>query len=216
MAKCRIILVRHGETDWNREGRYQGQVDTDLSERGLAQGRLLAQALQVVPLDAVYASQLKRAYMTADFCAQLQGKTVQIDERLQEIAHGEWEGLLAEEVQGQYGDMLKLWQTKPAQVLMPGGESLELIAKRSWQALNEIAQANLDKTVLVAAHDEINKVLVAQILGAPLDAFWQIKQDNTCINVLEYNESEQLWKIVLLNYTAHMGMLYSDIQQKGL
>ena len=100
MAKCRIILVRHGETDWNREGRYQGQVDTDLSERGLAQGRLLAQALQVVPLDAVYASQLKRAYMTADFCAQLQGKTVQIDERLQEIAHGEWEGLLAEEVQG--------------------------------------------------------------------------------------------------------------------
>ena len=216
MSKCRIILVRHGETNWNREGRYQGQVDTDLSERGLAQGKLLATALKDVPIDEFYSSQLKRAKMTANFCAQLHGKTVKIDERFQEIAHGKWEGLLAEEVRENYAELLNLWQTKPAQVLMPEGESLELIAERSWLGINEIAQANLGKTVLLAAHDAINKVLVAKILGAPLDAFWQIKQDNTCINILEYQEQDKLWKIVLLNYTGHMGTLYSDVQQKGL
>ena len=84
----RIILVRHGETKWNIEGRYQGQEDTELSERGLEQGRLLAQGLKDVPIDVFMSSPLKRSFMTASFCAELHGNTVAKDERLTEINHG--------------------------------------------------------------------------------------------------------------------------------
>ena len=214
MAKCRIILVRHGETQWNKEGRYQGQVDTELSERGLAQGAELAQALAKVKIDRFYASHLQRARITAQLCADKHGQKVQVDERLQEIAHGKWEGLLAQDVQKTYPEMLKAWQERPAEVLMPEGENLEQLAKRTMLALEDIAQANIDKTVLVAAHDAVNKVAVCKIMQADLNCFWQVKQDNTCINVIEYENG--IWRIVLLNSTWHMGYLFSDIEQKGL
>ena len=88
----RIILVRHGETKWNIEGRYQGQEDTDLSERGLEQGRLLAQGLKGVPIDVFVSSPLKRSFMTASFCAELHGNTVAKDERLTAYGKAGWQG----------------------------------------------------------------------------------------------------------------------------
>lgn len=215
MNKCRLILVRHGETNWNKEGRYQGQIDTDLSERGLEQGRALGKALEHVPIDEFYSSQLKRARMTAEFCAAYHGnKSVQIDERLQEIAHGTWEGLLAEEVNKNYAELLTAWRDQPASVQMPEGEDLQTLAVRSMEAFTEIAQANIGKTVLVAAHDATNKVIICKLLNADLNSFWQVKQDNTCINVIEYENG--MWRIVLLNSTQHMGYLYSGVEQKGL
>lgn len=212
--KCRLILVRHGETNWNKEGRYQGQIDTDLSERGLEQGRALAKALAELPIDEFYASHLKRARMTAQFCADYHGKSVQIDERLQEIAHGTWEGLLAEEVNKDYAELLQAWRDNPASVQMPEGENLQVLAERSLAAFEEIAKANIGKTVLVAAHDATNKVIICKLLKADLNSFWQVKQDNTCINVIEYEDG--VWRVVLLNSTQHMGYLYSGVEQKGL
>lgn len=212
--KCRLILVRHGETDWNKEGRYQGQIDTELSERGLEQGRRLAQALAELPIDEFYSSHLKRARMTAQFCADYHGRPVHIDERLQEIAHGTWEGLLAEEVKKDYVELLQAWRENPASVQMPEGESLQELAERSMAAFEKIATDNLGKTVLVAAHDATNKVIICKLLKADLNSFWQVKQDNTCINVIEYEAGT--WRIVLLNSTQHMGYLYSGVEQKGL
>lgn len=214
MEKCRLILVRHGETVWNKQGRYQGQIDTELSERGLEQGRALGRALSEVPIDEFYASQLRRAKDTAQFCADHHGKRVKVDSRLQEIAHGTWEGKLASEIEGAYPELLRAWREAPDTVLMPDGESLDMVAERSMQAFTEIAAGNLGKTVLVAAHDATNKVLLCKILRAPLASFWQVKQDNTCINVIEYENGQ--WRLVLMNYTGHMGYLYSGIEQKGL
>ena len=93
----RIILVRHGETKWNIEGRYQGQEDTELSERGLEQGHKLAEGLRHVPLDRCVSSPLQRSYQTAKFCADLHGLAVATDDRLEEINHGDWEGRLRSE-----------------------------------------------------------------------------------------------------------------------
>lgn len=214
MNKTRIILVRHGETTWNKEGRYQGQVDTPLSDFGLAQGNKLAEALANIKIDKFYASHLFRAKETARLCATLHKQEVAIDERLQEISHGAWEGLLAEDVAKTYPQELKDWQNNPAKVLMPGGEDLAIVVDRSMAALEEIAQNNIGKTVLVAAHDAVNKVVICRALGIDLNKFWQIKQDNTCINVLEFCENS--WRIVLLNSTLHMGFLFSGIEQKGL
>ena len=98
----RIILVRHGETTWNIEGRYQGQEDTPLSERGLQQGHLLAEGLRNIPLDFAISSPLRRSYQTCQFCAELHGLEVKSDDRLLEINHGCWEGVLAADIQKKY------------------------------------------------------------------------------------------------------------------
>ena len=109
----RIILVRHGETTWNVEGRYQGQEDTPLSERGLEQGRLLAEGLKNIPLDRAISSPLQRSFKTCQFCADLHDLSVSADERLSEINHGSWEGRLASEIAEAYPEDFARWHSQP-------------------------------------------------------------------------------------------------------
>ena len=211
----RIILVRHGETTWNVEGRYQGQEDTPLSERGLTQGHLLAEGLRNTPIDLCISSPLQRSYQTCKFCADLHNLSVATDERLLEINHGTWEGILAKDIAAQYPEEFHQWHTTPHLVQMPGGgETLEDVRKRVRDAFDDYVVQYPDKTILVAAHDAVNKAIICDILGLGMEHFWQIKQDNTCINVLEYQEGA--WRIVLLNATNHMGFLFSGIEQAGL
>ena len=212
----RIILVRHGETTWNIEGRYQGQEDTPLSTRGLQQGQQLAEALKNIPLDFCISSPLQRSYQTCKFCADLHQLQVATDARLTEINHGDWEGVLAPDIAKQYPKEFEQWHTAPHLVQMPGagGESLEDVRSRVRAAFDEYVQKYDGKTILVAAHDAVNKAIICDILGLGMEHFWQIKQDNTCINVLEYNEGT--WRLVLLNSVNHMGHLFSGIEQAGL
>lgn len=211
----RIILVRHGETTWNVEGRYQGQEDTPLSERGLAQAARLAEGLKDVTIDRAISSPLKRSFITAETVAGRHGLVVTADARLSEINHGSWEGRLAGEIEAAYPEDFARWHTAPHLVQMPdGGERLEDVRRRAREAFDEYASAYDGETVLVAAHDAVNKAVICDLMGLDMSHFWQIKQDNTCINVLEYNEGT--WRIVLLNSTAHMGYLFSGIEQKGL
>ena len=210
----RIILLRHGETTWNVAGRYQGQVDTPLSERGILQGKAAAEALRNIPIDAAFSSPLSRACDTCRFAAELHGLTVETDERLTEISHGLWEGIHADEIEAKYPEEFRLWHTRPDLVQMPEGENLEDVRKRAHEAIEDIAKKYDGKTVLIAAHDATNKVILCDILGLPLSSFWQLKQDNACINVFERNETG--WRLVLLNNTNHLGYLYSGIEQKGL
>lgn len=214
MALTRFILVRHGETNWNREGRYQGQIDTALSEFGLAQGKKVAEALKDVPIDICYASPLSRSFETAGMCAAWHGLPVNKDERLLEINHGEWEGLLAAEVQQRYPQLAARWKQTVIGVQMPGGENMEEVRDRSMAAMRDYAARHEGQTVLVVAHDAVNKAILCEILEIGLDKFWQVKQDNTCINVFEYQDGK--WRLVLMNSTAHLGFLFSGIEQKGL
>lgn len=212
----RIILIRHGETKWNIEGRYQGQEDTHLSERGLKQGHLVAEGLKNTPIDMAISSPLERSYMTCSFCAELHHIPVATDDRLLEINHGSWEGCLADEIEAAYPTEFHQWHTQPHLVQMPGdgGESLEDVRRRVRAAFDEYAEKYDGKTILVAAHDAVNKAIICDVLGMDMSHFWQIKQDNTCINVLECNGG--VWRLVLLNSTNHMGYLFSGIEQKGL
>lgn len=210
----RIILVRHGETTWNVEGRYQGQEDTPLSQRGLQQGQLLAEGLRNIPIDLCISSPLQRSYQTCKFCADLHKLPVATDERLLEINHGTWEGVLAKDIEAQYPQEFHQWHTQPHLVQMPGGENLEDVHRRVRAAFDDYAAAYPNQTILVAAHDAVNKAIICDLLELSMEHFWQIKQDNTCINVLEYQDG--IWRIVLLNSTAHMGFLFSGIEQAGL
>ena len=140
---------------------------------------------------------------------------VATDERLTEINHGSWEGVLAGDIAKRYPKEFALWHTQPEKVQMPdGGENLEAVRKRARTAFDEYAAKYEGKTILVAAHDAVNKAIICDLLGLDMSHFWQIKQDNTCINVLEYNEGT--WRVVLLNSTNHLGFLFSGIEQAGL
>ncbi len=210
----RVILVRHGETIWNIEGRYQGQKDIPLSTRGVEQARLLAAGLRDVPLDAAVSSPLRRALDTCLTCIESRGLTVETDSRLMEIKHGAWEGMTAEEIEAAYPGEYRLWHTAPYKVQMPGGENLEDVRCRARAAFDDYARRYDGRTLLVAAHDAVNKAVICDLLGMGLERFWQVKQDNTCINVLECQNG--VWRVVLLNSVLHMGCLYSGIEQAGL
>lgn len=210
----RIILLRHGETTWNIEGRYQGQEDTPLSPRGLEQGRKAALALKNIPIDRAISSPLSRSFETCRMASDYHHLTVMKDGRLIEISHGLWEGIHADEIEARYPKEFRLWHTHPEQVQMPEGENLEDVRKRAREAFDEYAAKYDGETVLVAAHDAVNKAIICDLLGLDMSHFWQIKQDNACINVLECDKG--IWRLVTLNSTAHLGYLVSGIEQKGL
>lgn len=210
----KILLLRHGQTNWNKEGRYQGQIDTDLSDLGKEQARLLAKALKNIKIDHFISSPLKRAYETACESAKFHNKEVIKDERLLEINHGIWEGKLSSEVEKLDANLLKMWKETPHLVTMPNGENLQNILDRALPCVKEFAKKFDGQTIAFFAHDAVNKVLLAHFLNAPLSSFWNILQDNTCINVIEFNND--LVKIVTLNNTNHLGYLFSGEIQLGL
>lgn len=214
MMGCRIILARHGETRWNLEGRFQGQQDTELSPLGWEQARLLADALERVPLAAVYASPLARARETAAQVAARHCLKVELVPAFREISHGAWEGKPHAEVAAHDGERLRLWKSRPELVTMPGGESLADVRARAWPALRALAARHGGETILVVAHDAVNKVLLATALGLGVEAFWRIKQDNACLNVIE--EVDGSFRVALLNSTVHLGYLLSEVEQKAL
>jgi broad specificity phosphatase PhoE len=213
----RILLARHGETLWNAEGRYQGQRDIPLSEVGEAQARLLGERLHEVEIARAVASPLSRARRTAEF-AMSEHRAAQLlfDEGLQEIAHGEWEGLLASEIRARDPDRLQAWREAPESVQMPGGESLRQVLDRAWPALARACEGlGADDTLLVVAHDAVNRVLLCKVLGLPLPRLWSFRQAPTTINLLEGPDVDHL-EVVRLNDCNHHTPLFGEAVHRAL
>lgn len=209
-----IVLVRHGETDWNREGRYQGSRDIPLNARGSRQAVLLGQGLSAFRFTAAVASPLARAAQTAGHALAGRNVALRTDPRLQEIGHGEWEGLLKTEVEQRWPELWQHWRRAPHEVTMPGGESLAQVQQRACAVLAEIAAAQPAGVVLMAAHDATNRTLLLHALGAPLSRFWCLKQDPTCVNVLQH--AVGAWRVVALNSVAHLGGLLSGEEHRAV
>lgn len=148
----RLILVRHGETDWNRDGRFQGQADPPMNAAGREQARLLARQFRGRPVEAVYSSDLQRAAETARLVAEMLRLPVVLDPRLREIRLGAWEGRLVEEIIRQFPAEWEARQSDPLRSRAPLGESVEEVAARVWQAADEIAARHPHGPVLVVAH----------------------------------------------------------------
>jgi probable phosphoglycerate mutase len=186
----RLFIVRHGETDWNAEGRFQGQRDTELSERGLAQGDRVAAFLAPRGFEAVVSSPLRRALVTGEKIAAERGAgKVEIYPEFSEINHGEWEGLLFTEVAARWPDLLAAWHSSPHTVVMPGkgGESLEAVQIRSTVGVEKIA-LKYSGDVCLTAHDAVIKVLLCHFLDAPLSSFWHFQIANCGLTVVELEE----------------------------
>lgn len=213
----RILLARHGETPWNAEGRYQGQIDIPLSPVGEGQANALGQRLRDVRIDRAMASPLSRAQLTARLAlGDARADMLQTDADLQEIAHGEWEGLLASEIQQKDPARLLAWREEPENVLMPGGESLRQVLDRSWRGLARATEGlGEDDTLLVVAHDAVNRVLLCRILGLPIARLWTFRQAPTTLNLLEGPSVEQL-EVVRLNDCAHHTPFFGEAKHRAL
>ena len=197
-----IILVRHGQTEWNREERFRGIVDVPLNATGWAQARAVGSRLSDYPIAAVYTSPLSRARDTARAIAERLSLPVRDMRGLKDIDYGMWAGLSVAEVEQRYPDLLAAWYAKPHTTRPPGGESLGELRKRSMKAVQEVIVQHQDDTVVLVGHVTLNRVVCCAILGLDDSHFWRVRQQNACINIFEHHDGR--FDIVTLNDTCHL------------
>ncbi len=204
----RLLLVRHGETDWNRQTRFQGGIDVPLNDNGRQQSQRAAQFLKGVPLDFAFSSPMLRPKETAEIILQDHSAVqLQLNDGLREISHGLWEGKLEAEIEQTYPGELHRWRTVPAQVQMPEGENLQQVWERAIAAWHDILTSveNQPQTGLVVAHDATNKVLLCHILGLSPAHFWNFRQGNGAVSVIDYPQGlTGLPVLQAMNITTHL------------
>ena len=211
----RLFIVRHGETAWNREGRFQGKKDIPLNENGLAQADLTAKRFIGFKFDAVLASPLARARVTGEKIAEAAGcDTFITDDGFMEISHGDWEGQLRPYVEEKWPDIIDAWLNKPAVCQMPGegGESLSDVMERAVEAIERIA-FRYSGNVLLATHDAVAKTLICHYIGLPLEMYWRIKIPNCAVSFIDFGQVPQLG---LLGDISHLGCGFDSFASKSL
>ena len=204
----RLLLVRHGETDWNRQGRFQGQIDIPLNANGQRQAEAAGRALATVHIDRAYSSSMARPRQTAEAILRLHpGVPLTSSRGLVEIGHGLWEGRLEAEIAAGWPELLASWKQAPQTVQMPEGENLQQVWDRSLQAWQRIASSlAAGETALVVAHDAVNKTILCALLGLTPADIWMIKQGNGGITVIDYPQGADAPAIVAaMNLTHHLG-----------
>jgi len=178
-----LVLIRHGETDWNRELRWQGQTDVPLNPAGMRQAQAAAESLRGTNLEAIYTSDLQRARQTAEAVAAATGAHVRQDRRLREIALGAWEGMSFDEIHRRDGEALDLFRGDPANHRAPRGESVPEVRRRVLACLQEILRAFPDGRVAVVSHGLALAVVKVLLLGLPLETVWQHEPANAAVEV---------------------------------
>lgn len=199
----RIILVRHGQTEWNRVERFRGHADVPLNDTGIAQAEITGKriAAEWKPT-AVYSSPLVRAVRTAEAIARHFDLPVQVHPELIDIDYGRWQGLTPDEAREQWPDLIDDWYNKPASVRIPGGETLEQLRSRARAVIDKLAARHTGQTIVVVGHTVINRIILLSVLGLSNDRFWRLRQDTCAINCFEAENGD--FACVSLNDTCHL------------
>lgn len=217
----RLLLVRHGETEWNRASRFQGQIDIPLNENGKKQAQKAANFLRDVHLDFAVSSPLSRPKETAEIILEHHREVpLELQADLTEISHGLWEGKLEKEIVAEYADLLNQWKEAPETVQMPDGENLQQVWERAMACWQDIVAAESEfdtpRTGIVVAHDAINKVVICALLGLQPDNFWNIKQGNGAVTVIDYPQGATGEPVLqAINITTHFGQGVLDRTAAG-
>ncbi len=177
-ASIKLLLIRHGETDWNFEGRMQGQIDINLNQRGQEQAEQTAALLRATPIDAVFSSDLQRALQTASALAKEKGFSVQPDPRLREVHLGDWQGCLVSEVENSHVSLFNLRAKDPFSFAPPGGESTPQVIDRVQSFLRDLETRHQGKTVAVVSHGFTLAVLRALYQPAPVEHLFRLVPKN--------------------------------------
>jgi broad specificity phosphatase PhoE len=199
----RIILTRHGQTEWNRVERFRGRADIALNETGLIQAEFASKSIQSRwnPV-TVYTSPMSRAVKTGEIIAAPHGLSVQPTQNLNDIDYGQWQGLTPDEVRSRWPELLKTWYQTPQLARIPGGELLEQLHTRAKDLIDLLVKKYSDQTIVLVGHDSINRVILLHTLGLPLARYWHLVQENCALNVIEADEGD--FTVVSMNETCHL------------
>lgn len=200
-----IILIRHGQTEWNREARFRGRVDIDLDETGAKQAEAAAERIAQWEVAAIYSSPQKRAIATAEVIAKRLGLTVEPLDGIDDMDFGRWQGLSIAEVEEKYPKLFDLWRHSPERLRIPEGESMEDVQRRVIATIDDLVARHENETVVLVSHRVVCKVLLCSLLGLDNSHFWQIAQDATAINLFEIRGGRAT--VMLLNDTCHLRAL---------
>ncbi len=203
-AHTRLVLIRHGQSQWNLEGRIQGQTDVPLSELGERQAEAVSKRLASEKIGALYASPLRRALHTAEVIDRHHGLGVRIEPVLTEIDHGLWQGRTEAEIEATDGERLRQWQLVPGRVQMPDGERLYDVRRRALGAIRAIAASHQGRTIVIVSHELVIKIILAEVLGMDYDHLGRLVVANTSLSIVESEGDPRLGQVLVLNDTAHL------------
>ena len=204
-----VILVRHGGTAWNSTRRLQGRTDIPLSDSGVEEAKRLSSALASAPISSVYCSPLARSRQTAEILAEPHILTPKPMDDLVEVNFGTWEGKTTDYLRENFPENFQTWMTRPTSARIPGSEELKAVQKRVLRCFTEIVRENDGKVAAMVGHGGVNRVLLLSLLGAELQSFWRLRQDNVCVNLIEV--SGDVYRVSLLNSVAHLETNYVDL-----
>ena len=207
MNAMKLILVRHGETEWVKEHRYQGSTDIPLNVWGVRQARALARLLKKERPLAVYSSKLTRARETAKLIANTCGKSIQFDARLNEVSFGVWEGQVHAVVRAQSPKASRDWYRARWSSRPPGGESLHSLRRRIFAFLKELAEqfGNRDGSCVVVTHGGPIRMFLIQLLKTDPKIFWRLRIDPASVTRINLNRGQV--ELILLNGREHLNGL---------
>ncbi|MGL5033074.1 MAG: histidine phosphatase family protein [Microcystaceae cyanobacterium] len=209
--QLRLLLIRHGETEWNRESRFQGIRDIPLNDNGRVQAQKAADFLKDIDINIGISSPMLRPKETAEIILQYHPDVIlDLQEELTEICHGLWEGKLESEIEADFPGLLQAWKNAPETVQMPEGENLQQVWERAiacWhERVNFYSQSGKNTVGIVVAHDAINKVILCYLLGLKPTHFWNIKQGNGGVSVIDYPDGLDSEPVLqAINLTTHLG-----------
>jgi len=200
----KLFLARHGLTDWNNDGRFQGQTDVPLNASGERQAEALGRKLAGEALDVIFTSDLARAVETAKAISTHQCCPIVIDQRLREIRFGKWEGQTYAEIAHNDPETLHAWETRVPRASGPGGEALDDLAKRVQSFLDELSANYTGKTGLIVAHGGTLTVMVCLLLGLPPNQYWQFRISQASLTEVMFSPPAKTI-LYYLNDTCHLG-----------
>ncbi len=203
----RLLLIRHGETEWNRQSRFQGQIDVPLNDNGREQARRAGEFLKDVRIDFAVSSSMLRPKETAELILKHHPQVeLKLEDGMREISHGLWEGKFESEIEQAFPGMLLQWKQSPETVQMPEGENLQQVWERaiaSWRAIVESSAPGT--TGIVVGHDAINKAILCHLFDLSPESFWCFKQGNGAVTVIDYPQGADGPPVLqAMNITSHL------------
>ena len=197
-----LLIVRHGETVWNSEGRIQGNTDVGLSEKGAEQARSLGERLAGLPIDVAYSSDLKRSSETARIALGERDIVLNETSRLREYHKGAFEGMTLLEIKAQFPEEYPKYLEKDLGYAPMGGETTRDVSKRMTKFFNEIRSNHLNETVLVVSHGGVLRAAMVWLLGMPLEGNWSFVFGNCGLTMIDTFEDNSVLR--LFNDTSHL------------
>ena len=198
----RLLIVRHGETSWNAEGRIQGHTDVGLSDEGDRQARMVAQRLAKLPIDVAYSSDLSRASETAQWILEKREVALHAIPELRERYYGIFEGLTAEERQHRYPEMFTASLEKDLDFAPTGGESARQTCTRMAALVADLRRRHHEETVLIVGHGGSLRAAIIALMDFPLEATWRFAMANCALSVFDIYPDNAV--MCLYNDTSHL------------